>query len=145
MTDVDRRARYAQRHPDRVRDSQRRSRQAHPERRIAWRAENRDRLREQNADWYQRVGADRWRQREYGLTRERFDELLEAQGRACAICRVAFGKTKVEAPHVDHDHESNVVRGLLCSRCNFLIGNGRDDPAVLEAAASYLREHKEVI
>jgi hypothetical protein len=72
---------------------------------------------------------------QYGLTAERYESLLEAQGGGCAICG--------EAPRgrhlaVDHDHETGVIRGLLCTRCNRGIGVFCDDPVLLGAASLYL-------
>lgn len=66
------------------------------------------------------------------------------QGGVCAICempetRVLFGKTVSLA--VDHCHRSGIVRQLLCTRCNLLLGNVDDDQALLEAAANYLVKH----
>lgn len=73
--------------------------------------------------------------RVYGLSVEQWDFLvLREQGR-CAVCWVAM-----EEPHIDHDHSSGEVRGLLCTMCNRGIGMFYDDPARLEAAAAYLRE-----
>jgi len=52
----------------------------------------------------------------YGLTLERFNELLAAQGGACALCGTKDpGKVNW---HVDHDHSTGAVRGLLCNPCN---------------------------
>lgn len=58
------------------------------------------------------------RRRLYGLTEDAYSEMLAAQGMACAICRAAF----VTEPHVDHDHCTKRVRGLLCQRCNTQLG-----------------------
>ena len=55
-----------------------------------------------------------------------------AQGGVCAICREA------PAVHVDHDHATGEVRGMLCFPCNAAIGHLRDDPRVVRAAAAYL-------
>lgn len=72
----------------------------------------------------------------YGLTIERYDELLELQGGKCAICR---NRPKKKRLAVDHDHVTGAVRGLLCSRCNHdLLGAGWDSVNVLRAAVSYL-------
>jgi recombination endonuclease VII len=68
----------------------------------------------------------------YGLSIERYDALLAEQGGGCAIC----GRT--ERLHVDHDHESGVVRGILCGGCNRALGCMDDDPERLVAAARYL-------
>jgi hypothetical protein len=43
---------------------------------------------------------------------------------------------------VDHDHETGIVRGLLCSGCNVAIGHTKDNPATLERLANYLRRGK---
>jgi hypothetical protein len=73
--------------------------------------------------------------RRYGITAEEADYLLEAQGGLCAVCRAA------PAAHVDHDHATGAVRELLCFNCNGGLGQFRDDPAVLRAAADYVERH----
>lgn len=45
---------------------------------------------------------------------------------------------------IDHDHASDVVRGLLCKCCNWGLGHFRDNPALLHKAAMYLLEHKKI-
>ncbi|GAA4977252.1 endonuclease VII domain-containing protein [Yinghuangia aomiensis] len=71
-------------------------------------------------------------QRKYGLTEERYQEMLEAQVGRCAICLVA------RAEHVDHDHETGRVRALLCFNCNAALGQFKDRPDALRRAAAYL-------
>jgi hypothetical protein len=77
----------------------------------------------------------------YGLLPGDYARMYEAQGGRCAICRRATGKTKRLA--TDHDHmignTREAVRGLLCSLCNRMVGNARDDPEFFERAAEYLR------
>lgn len=74
----------------------------------------------------------------YGLTPERYDELLIAQGGGCAICGRPDAHKGGIRLHVDHDHDTGKVRGLLCSRCNQSIGAFEDDPALLRLAVAYL-------
>ncbi|WP_246630091.1 endonuclease VII domain-containing protein [Modestobacter lapidis] len=74
--------------------------------------------------------------RRYGITADEADHLLEAQGGLCAICRTAA------AGHVDHDHVTGRVRQLLCFNCNGGLGQFRDDPVVLRAAADYVERHR---
>lgn len=74
----------------------------------------------------------------YGITLEDYDEMLEAQDNACAIC----GKTPEENGrrlHIDHDHETGEVRGLLCHSCNMLLGFAYDNIDILLNAINYLR------
>jgi hypothetical protein len=73
------------------------------------------------------------------MTSADLDALLAAQGGVCAICRTDRWSRGV--PNVDHCHETNSVRGILCTRCNLGIGYFMDDPARLTAAAKYLGDH----
>ena len=73
--------------------------------------------------------------RRYGITAHEADAMLEKQCGVCAICKTA------PAVHVDHDHSTGAVRALLCFNCNGGLGQFRDDPNVLRAAADYVRFH----
>jgi hypothetical protein len=70
----------------------------------------------------------------YGINKEQYLAMLEAQNNSCAICEMEFTAT----PHIDHDHVSNHVRGLLCRECNYGLGNFRDNVTFLASAISYL-------
>lgn len=64
-----------------------------------------------------------------------YEAMLIAQGGVCAICG---NPPKTRRLHVDHDHKTGRVRGLLCFTCNrFLLGYYAT-PAKLRAAADYL-------
>lgn len=74
--------------------------------------------------------------RKYGITLADYERMLDEQGGCCAICRrpPREGSTL----HVDHEHATERVRGLLCFTCNNALGDFEDDPAALRAALSYL-------
>lgn len=74
----------------------------------------------------------------YGITDAGFDELLAAQGGCCAVCRTANPPGRGQRLHVDHDHATGKVRGLLCTECNVGLGKFKDDPELLRRAAEYL-------
>jgi len=74
--------------------------------------------------------------RKYGLTSSAFSTLLRGQKNRCAICRHKF--TMDKKPAVDHDHKTGKVRGLLCTNCNRVLGNAKDDVNVLFTAIQYL-------
>lgn len=80
--------------------------------------------------------------RKFGITLDQYNQMLEAQGGVCAICRGTETMPHQARLSVDHCHTTGAVRGLLCSHCNRGIGCYADDPARLEKAACYLREHK---
>ena len=69
----------------------------------------------------------------YGISQDDFCRLLEAQGNRCKICRESSEKF-----HVDHDHKTGKVRGLLCNLCNVGLGAFRDNVAYLENAIECL-------
>lgn len=81
----------------------------------------------------------RWKlKRKYGLTPDAYRALLEAQSGKCAVCKVN------DVAHVDHDHSTGLVRGLLCRECNIGLGNFRDSISFLLSAAQYLEQHNAV-
>lgn len=84
-------------------------------------------------------------QRRYGISMDTYMEMLANQNNGCAICFSPTGKTKSgrSSLHVDHNHETKRVRGLLCARCNLLVGffeapNGNE---LLQRAKAYLEKN----
>lgn len=82
--------------------------------------------------------------RAYRLSDTEYRALLASQGGGCAICgsppEPGSGPS-TKRLHVDHDHESGKVRGLLCTRCNPGLGYFGDSPERLRAAADYIEAH----
>lgn len=74
-------------------------------------------------------------QRRYGLSPTIYETLKKAQNHACAICGGGSGSRDW---HIDHDHKTGEIRGLLCHGCNVAIGLLNDDPHQLRAALNYL-------
>jgi Recombination endonuclease VII len=68
------------------------------------------------------------------MTEAQFDVMLAAQGGKCGICGASDPK------HVDHDHLTGGVRGILCFNCNGGLGHFRDDVATMQRAITYLKE-----
>ena len=77
--------------------------------------------------------------RRYGLTAASYVKILLAQNGVCAICAGGPGSRKRFS--VDHCHDSNEVRGLLCNSCNVALGLFKDDYERLLSAAEYLHKH----
>ena len=73
----------------------------------------------------------------YGLEPEQYKEMHKAQQGKCAICNEE-PKTK-RGLHVDHDHETGKVRGLLCHGCNVALGSFKESVTLLNKAVEYLR------
>jgi len=78
-------------------------------------------------------------QRKYGITTEQRDEMIEAQDNKCLICNTDFDDTE-HAPHVDHCHESGIIRGVLCKFCNIGLGHFKDNTDFLKSAIEYLEK-----
>lgn len=67
----------------------------------------------------------------YGIELEEYRRLMAT---GCAICGGP-------GQHLDHDHASGVARAALCQNCNLMLGQARDNPAILRAAAADLESH----
>lgn len=86
----------------------------------------------------------------YGITQEEFDQVLRGQDGKCAICKVGLVfhlKRGEQVPEgcrigaVDHDHETDEVRGMLCTPCNTALGSFQDSIPSLLSAVSYLEKY----
>jgi hypothetical protein len=112
---------------------------------------NKDKLNTQNKKWYQdnkeTVLAKDWSRsilKRFGMTPEQYYEMEKKQGYRCAICKTDKPDNRItyfneqSKWHIDHCHETNKVRGLLCFNCNSSLGGFKDDPKLLEQAISYL-------
>jgi hypothetical protein len=107
--------------------------------------ENRDKLLGYQKDYYYNRGGklkvkNRDLMRNYGLTTESYSAMLNGQGGKCAICGTSDWGGRHNSPVVDHDHETGVVRGILCNNCNAAIGFMSDDPDRAIAISRYLTE-----
>ena len=80
-----------------------------------------------------------WLKQRFGLTLEEFNRAFADQEGRCAICGTHQTELSVSL-HVDHDHVTGRIRGLLCGPCNRMLGMAKDDIGRLEAAIAYLRE-----
>lgn len=74
----------------------------------------------------------------YGLTTIDYYVLLERQYYQCAICHNWLDLAN-QHTHIDHDHYTGKVRGLLCIHCNRLLGSCNDNIDILQSAIGYLR------
>lgn len=109
-----------------------------------WARERRAAGKRQSPEYSRKATLER-----YGLTLERFSEMLTAQGGQCKICRTE--DPGLSGWQVDHDHTccntrkkscGKCLRGILCSHCNIGIGNLRDDPDIIRAALQYVLDYR---
>lgn len=119
--------------PDKARAAGRRNYQKHRARALAygkrWWHANKARLVEANYL--------RHLKRTYGITAEQY----EALGKRCHVCGAAKSEGKRPRLQVDHCHDTNLIRGLLCQGCNVGLGNFKHDKALLRKAIAYLGRH----
>ena len=82
--------------------------------------------------------------RNYGITLTEYDEMLESQSGKCKICGTTNpgGRKDTDVFVVDHCHDSDEVRGLLCHGCNTALGLVKDNPEVLHKMIAYLKKHQ---
>ena len=79
--------------------------------------------------------------RTYGLTKDQYEFKLMMQLQGCAICKLPFNENTRVA--VDHDHQTNIVRDLLCYKCNGILGLLNDDESYVLRILDYLKKYSE--
>jgi hypothetical protein len=104
-----------------------------------WHTANREQDRVRSLGRWRGMSHDekqRHRLQRYGVTPEWFREQLVGQAARCAVCGEVMGPGR--DTHVDHDHTTGRVRGLLCRNCNIMLGHAKDSAEILNKAVSYL-------
>lgn len=113
-----------------------------------WKRENPERekaTREKyrKTEKYRKALRNRWYRNRYGISLLVYDTLLEKQNNVCAICfqpeRGKNTKGVIKPLAVDHCHQTGKVRGLLCSHCNSILGQAKDNIETLASAIQYLK------
>jgi hypothetical protein len=90
----------------------------------------------------QKVRAQRYNLKKYGLSVEQYNEMVVNQKGLCKICETNESHRTSTRYNlfVDHDHITGKVRGLLCHHCNVGLGHFEDKKELLERAIRYLDE-----
>lgn len=126
-----------------ARDAYYRDRENRIDRVRKYSAANAETIRERKREYTKRTVAQRRNKRledMYGITAAEYDAMAAAQDGCCAICSgEPLGRGN--RLHIDHDHASGKIRGLLCTRCNTAIGHLQDSPDICRAAAEYLEQN----
>lgn len=118
-----------------------------------WRTKNRDDYNKKRLQWAKDNRSKRKKQsresylnRKFDITIDDVEQMLQAQNNQCAICGTPYkkvidkkGREKMNF-HIDHDHKTEKVRGILCHNCNVGIGHLKDDINLLNNAIEYLSE-----
>lgn len=108
--------------------------------RSAYRKSNPGNTKASDKRYYEAKGRKNLRLKKYGIDEAQFDALYEEQNGKCAICSEEIAKTSC---HVDHDHETGHVRGLLCGPCNRGLGQFRDSEEILNNAIRYIKTFRD--
>lgn len=109
-------------------ESKNKRRQANPEHYRAWN-------RQAKKSSYERTQV---RFKRHGITEDVYRQMLVAQNNTCPICKESF---EVVRPNIDHCHDTQEVRGILCWGCNIGIGQFKDDIERLQNAIIYLGKY----
>ncbi len=111
---------------------------------MLWRLKNLERSRE-NSKRYQREHPEmllKWKLKKYNMTVNEYNSLKQKQHGMCAICGSSSSKKNFyHRLHVDHDHKTGKIRGLLCGNCNTALGKFQDNSKLLTKAIEYIREY----
>lgn len=84
--------------------------------------------------------------RKYKITIEDYKKLLIEQSNICAICKkedltIEANSLRLKGLCIDHCHRTGKIRGLLCNKCNPMIGYAQDSIEILQSAIDYIRHH----
>lgn len=110
-------------------------RECQKEKRKTYTIQNPTKIKEQYEKWNKKYGRSYRLEKKYGWTIEAKEALLKVQSWKCGICTNPINLTN---GHLDHDHRTGKVRGVLCQACNKGLGFFKDNEKSLYFAAEYV-------
>ncbi len=100
---------------------------------------------EKNREKVLKQSRERYLKTKYNLDSQQYFDLIKQQNNCCAICNKPEHRLlktgDIKPLSVDHNHETGVVRALLCNDCNALLGFAKEDIGVLENAIKYIQSY----
>lgn len=129
---------WRKQNPQKVKDSKARYRKNYPKKV----KQQIDACWEKSKKKYKYNNWRRWLKSKYALTESGFYTALEKQRGLCALCHSKQRCGKRKKLYVDHNHKTNKFRGLVCFKCNVLLGMAQDKVKILKRAIQYLRKHQ---
>ena len=107
-----------------------------------YRMDNKEKIKAQNKQ-YRLNNPEKIRNHDllksFGITLGDYNNMLEYQDGVCAICGDYETDNNAKNLAVDHNHQTGKIRGLLCGKCNKMLGLAKDDKTILQSAINYLR------
>jgi len=84
---------------------------------------------------------------DFNITLEYYDDLVRKQNNKCAICKqeetaLTNNKSRIKSLCVDHCHKTGKIRGLLCQKCNLILGIMKDNTELFKECTNYLEINK---
>lgn len=114
------------------------------EKKRAYREKNKERIqawREKNKEEQASKNRARKLKRNFGIEMHEYDLMSAEQKGKCACCGTHQNELTMNLA-VDHDHDTGLIRGLLCLNCNTGIGKLGDNIEGLMKALNYLEKHE---
>ena len=123
-------ARYRAKHPERSKEQLARYRASlPPDYFVEYRKKNAEKIYLKGAEY------------RYGITPEQYESMRVSQNDKCAICGVDFSEFS-SRPAIDHNHETGIVRALLCAPCNFKVEVVEGEAPWRDSVLRYLAVHR---
>jgi hypothetical protein len=106
-----------------------------------WRAANPDKVKGYTRKHYLK-SKNRYLLKTYGISLDEYNQMFAEQEGCCAVCGKHQSEFK-KALAVDHNHETEAVRGLLCYRCNSALGMLDENPEIISNLLDYVEKHND--
>lgn len=121
------------------------NRQKHSKINNKWYHENKDKVSNSRKNIYKKNPSKSERiwsyyiGKTYGITQEHYNMMFKSQDGCCAICNRKDNKKRLA---IDHCHNTGIIRGLLCVKCNTALCLLKEDISIFQKAQEYLLKNK---